>query len=224
MLKKLYRKSHCFDKVTESSSKFASCNRAACEGVLRPAPNRCADWGKRVEQRLGYYFKDIRQKVKLCLPTKTTANRSSNSPGSGMGSFKGMLCPLKSVCWSILPAFPMFQGGVATSVAFSSRLPLQKITKSRLNQKGIRYWKEKCLILLLYPNLITSHRLTVGASTKRRLNQRQEFSSSIITFGGNSAATSVNAQWNQKRVLSVSCTISAPLPVSCYGDDVHDSG
>lgn len=40
--------------------------------------------------------------------TRTTANLSSSSPGSGMGSFRGMLCPLKSVCWSMLPAFPMF--------------------------------------------------------------------------------------------------------------------
>lgn len=44
------------------------------------------------------------------LLTKTTPNRSSNSPGSGMGSFNGMLCPLGSVwCWSKLPAFPMFK-------------------------------------------------------------------------------------------------------------------
>lgn len=40
--------------------------------------------------------------------TKTVANLSSSSPGSGMGSLRGMLCPLRSVCWSMLPAFPMF--------------------------------------------------------------------------------------------------------------------
>lgn len=39
--------------------------------------------------------------------TRTLANLSSSSPGSGMGSFRGMLCPLKSGCWSMLPAFPM---------------------------------------------------------------------------------------------------------------------
>lgn len=41
------------------------------------------------------------------LLTKTSANRSSSSPGSGMGSFNGMLCPLGSVCCSKLPAFPI---------------------------------------------------------------------------------------------------------------------
>ncbi|KAG8546596.1 hypothetical protein GDO81_018542 [Engystomops pustulosus] len=43
--------------------------------------------------------------------TKTTANLSSSSPGSGMGSLRGMLCALKSV-WleSMLPAFPMMRG------------------------------------------------------------------------------------------------------------------
>lgn len=36
------------------------------------------------------------------------ANRSSSSPGSGIGSFKGTLCALKSVCCeSMLPALPM---------------------------------------------------------------------------------------------------------------------
>lgn len=39
--------------------------------------------------------------------TNTLANLSSSSPGSGMGSFRGMLWPLKSGCWSMLPAFPM---------------------------------------------------------------------------------------------------------------------
>lgn len=40
--------------------------------------------------------------------TSTMANRSSSSPGSGIGSFKGTLCALKSVCCeSILPALPM---------------------------------------------------------------------------------------------------------------------
>lgn len=40
--------------------------------------------------------------------TSTMANRSSNSPGSGIGSFKGTLCALKSVCCeSMLPALPM---------------------------------------------------------------------------------------------------------------------
>lgn len=40
--------------------------------------------------------------------TSTVANRSSSSPGSGIGSFKGTLCALKSVCCeSILPALPM---------------------------------------------------------------------------------------------------------------------
>lgn len=44
----------------------------------------------------------------LCVLTRTLANLSSSSPGSGMGSFRGMLCPLKSGCCSMLPAFPMF--------------------------------------------------------------------------------------------------------------------
>ena len=40
--------------------------------------------------------------------TSTMANRSSSSPGSGIGSFKGTLCALKSVCCeSMLPALPM---------------------------------------------------------------------------------------------------------------------
>lgn len=40
--------------------------------------------------------------------TSTIANRSSSSPGSGIGSFKGTLCPLKSVCCeSMLPALPI---------------------------------------------------------------------------------------------------------------------
>lgn len=40
--------------------------------------------------------------------TRTMANRSSSSPGSGIGSFKGTLCALKSVCCeSMLPALPM---------------------------------------------------------------------------------------------------------------------
>ena len=39
--------------------------------------------------------------------TRTMANLSSSSAGSGMGSFRGMLCPLRSACWSMLPAFPM---------------------------------------------------------------------------------------------------------------------
>lgn len=43
-----------------------------------------------------------------CALTSTMANRSSSSPGSGIGSFKGTLCALKSVCCeSMLPALPM---------------------------------------------------------------------------------------------------------------------
>lgn len=40
--------------------------------------------------------------------TSTVAKRSSSSPGSGIGSFNGTLCALKSVCCeSMLPALPM---------------------------------------------------------------------------------------------------------------------
>lgn len=40
--------------------------------------------------------------------TSTMAKRSSSSPGSGIGSFNGTLCALKSVCCeSMLPALPM---------------------------------------------------------------------------------------------------------------------
>lgn len=42
------------------------------------------------------------------LLTSTMAKRSSSSPGSGIGSFNGTLCALKSVCCeSMLPALPM---------------------------------------------------------------------------------------------------------------------
>ena len=51
------------------------------------------------------------------LLTKTVANLSSSSPGSGMGSFRGMLCPLWSVCWSMLPALPMV-GPTSTTFLF----------------------------------------------------------------------------------------------------------
>lgn len=62
--------------------------------------------------------------------TKTIANLSSSSPGSGMGSFRGMVCPLKSVCWSMLPAFPMFPLW-PTSTTFLPPRPLEKISARR---------------------------------------------------------------------------------------------
>lgn len=46
--------------------------------------------------------------------TSTTAKRSSSSPGSGMGSLRGTLCALNSVCCeSTLPAFPMAAAAAA---------------------------------------------------------------------------------------------------------------
>lgn len=57
--------------------------------------------------RAGRNKREKRGKNELRGLTRTLANLSSSSPGSGMGSFRGMLCPLKSGCCSMLPAFPM---------------------------------------------------------------------------------------------------------------------
>lgn len=63
--------------------------------------------------------------------TRTLANLSSSSPGSGMGSFSGMLCPLKSGCCSMLPAFPM----VPLQATFNPQ-PFRSLTLPLLPEKG----------------------------------------------------------------------------------------
>lgn len=73
--------------------------------------------------------------------TSTTANLSSSSPDSGMGSFRGMLCPLISACWSMLPAFPMFASSLTTNYNFFFSFylhqprPLEKIHRKRKEKK-----------------------------------------------------------------------------------------
>ncbi|MEQ2273361.1 hypothetical protein XENORESO_003077 [Xenotaenia resolanae] len=55
-----------------------------------------------------------------------------------MGSFRGMLCPLRSVCWSMLPAFPIFAPLKKKTQAGSHNfLPSCLLEK---NPPGV-YWK-----------------------------------------------------------------------------------
>lgn len=59
--------------------------------------------------------------------TSTIANRSSSSPGSGIGSFKGTLCALKSVCCeSMLPALPMLAARRGPGAALGRLRPRRK--------------------------------------------------------------------------------------------------
>lgn len=67
----------------------------------------------------------------FCVLTRTLANLSSSSPGSGMGSFRGMLCPLKSGCCSMLPAFPM----VPLRATFHPH-PFRSLTLPLLPERG----------------------------------------------------------------------------------------
>lgn len=72
---------------------------------LDPRAGRRGGGGGQPRRRPGAPSPTARRRRAL---TSTMANRSSSSPGSGIGSFKGTLCALKSVCCeSILPALPM---------------------------------------------------------------------------------------------------------------------
>lgn len=70
--------------------------------------------------------------------TKTIANLSSSSPASGMGSFRGMLCPLRSVWWSMLPAFPMIPLLTRNPNFFPSKSTWEKKNCTAIKRGNIR--------------------------------------------------------------------------------------
>lgn len=159
--------------------------------------------------------------------TKTTANLSSSSPGSGMGSFRGMLCPLKSVCWSMLPAFPMF---LLWPKTFPPR-PIEKISARRSGKISAR--PVVCSV-----SLTGSLRVDPGPGHFFRIKhmwERQHYAtgpsstSSSNRASGEAFPRQKEETWKLDSIhtdlsalLSVSCTISAPLPVGS-NDDEHDS-
>lgn len=181
--------------------------------------------------------------------TKTTANLSSSSPGSGMGSFRGMLCPLKSVCWSMLPAFPMFP---SLTKNFPP-CPLEKRKKKKKTNRKISARRKKrkisarplvCSVALsgslqVYPG--PGHFFKIKHMWERQQKATGPSSRSSGGSGGGGSGSGGDRApgeafprqkaetWKLDSIhtdlsalLSVSCTISAPLPVGS-NDDEHDS-
>lgn len=96
----------------------------------RLAPGACRRGGSRGQRRCPARgpAPDRRRRTL----TSTMANRSSSSPGSGIGSFKGTLCALKSVCCeSMLPALPMLAARRGQGLLRAPRVHVRNQNSSR---------------------------------------------------------------------------------------------
>lgn len=168
------------------------------------------------------------------LLTRTLANLSSSSPGSGMGSFRGMLWPLKSGCCSMLPAFPMFPLRATFHPHPSRSLILPLLAEKSKKKKKDSPRCEKSggggpslsfvfpLHLQIY-SLVTSSRTCEGGGVIKRW-VRAALRPPMRHFQGTTGDGTRRSEPNPSfpSLLSVSCTISAPLPAG-RNDAVHDS-
>lgn len=121
---------------SESTEKTEACctNRSNLHTAV-PSQDTEA-WGEQRADGNNFYFSSS-------FLTKTIPNLSSSSPGSGMGSLRGMLCPLKSVCWFMLPAFPM--------VPLWSRQNFLPVCLKEKKRKTILFWRRWKVWRILTP-------------------------------------------------------------------------